>query len=66
MTGAEAQRWSWTQPICLRCWTEQTHRIPVQVIGAVREQCAYCGAKTRDGIYLRDDPATVRFPAVAS
>lgn len=56
---------SWTQPLCDRCWTDTHDRPPVRIAEEHRdtETCALCGEPTRDGIYVRMDPATVRFPA---
>jgi len=60
-------RLSWTQPICLPCWriyfphrTASAHAIKPKY--AVREKCAFCGAETHAGLYVRQDPKTVPFP----
>ena len=54
---------SWTQPICAACWTERNpDREPVRIKHATDETCCHCGAWTRDGIFVRVDPTTVRFP----
>ena len=56
--------WSWNQPICNLCWQEKNpERNPYRLKTALtkEETCAYCGNKTRSGIYVRDDPANVEF-----
>lgn len=55
---------SWNQPCCDDCWAiKMGARVPVRLVARQQEQCAFCGRVTRSGIYLRQDPATVRFPA---
>jgi hypothetical protein len=55
--------YSWTQPICQRCWALQNPgRVPVLTTIGDTETCAWCGSKTTTGIYVRVDPATVEFP----
>ena len=57
-------RLSWTQPICNECWYEQEpDRYPTRLKSPAKERCAFCGADTRSGIYVRRDPNTVPFPA---
>ena len=71
--------YSWNQPCCEKCWIEAypilsddganligVSRLPVMVIGEARqlEQCSYCGDLTFVGIYQRDDPKTVAYPAL--
>lgn len=39
-------------------------RIPARVVGEPTiERCSWCGAATFVGIYKREDPAKVRYPA---
>lgn len=72
-------RYSWTQPICEADWIAgnsvydgtrlDTIRVPVRVRTPegeppVIEKCAYCGAPTIVGIYVRADPTSVPYPAV--
>ena len=68
---------SWTQPKCERCWIEANStwescdghdllievRMPVRISVVEVEQCAFCGAATISGIYVRHDPADVPYPA---
>jgi hypothetical protein len=55
---------SWTQPICDTDWTlSHPDRFPVRVKDPEQEQCAYCGNTTDSGIYVRDDPTKVKYPA---
>ena len=58
---------SWNQPICEYDW-EKRHpdRTPVRVRDRKSEKCAYCGRETTSGIYVRDDPHNVKFPAMKS
>lgn len=71
-------RWSWTQACCEACWIsmEGDHdpetneliamRIPVINInkeGGLLDCCAWCGQPTFIGIYKREDPDNVPFPA---
>lgn len=56
---------SWTQPICAACYAKRAPgRAPVRVSEdyADAEVCCDCGQETHEGIYLRVDPATVKFP----
>lgn len=66
---------SWTHPQCEQCWIERntyldpqrgvTVRIPHRVLVDPKvEQCAWCGQETIAGIYVREDPANVEFPAM--
>lgn len=68
-------KYSWTQPICERCWvdkhavwekspdgTEVLIRMPVRANTHKVEQCAYCGQVTLFGVYVREDPKLVAFP----
>lgn len=56
---------NWTQPMCDPCWARRQPGIdPVRIKAqyAVEERCAFCGAHTRSGIYVRVDPRTVLYP----
>lgn len=57
-------RYSWTQPICEKDWNKRFPFNPAQLMSIEREVeiCAYCGEHTAEGIYIRDDPANVKFP----
>ena len=60
-------RFSWTQPCCETCWIERNPgRTPVVVVIAERdpETCVHCGEPTRDGIYVRIDPASAPHPTL--
>jgi hypothetical protein len=53
----------WTQPLCWACWERRNPgRKPAALVVADLEQCCDCGGLTQSGIYVRVDPATVRFP----
>lgn len=53
---------TWTQPLCLPCWTRTYgDREPCRVRD-VEERCCECGAPTLDGIWARRDPKAVAFP----
>jgi hypothetical protein len=56
---------SWTQPCCDPCWVEMNPdgRRAVRIKGAEEEQCAWCGGTTDSGIYVREDPKAVPYPA---
>lgn len=57
-------RQSWTQPICDPCWEKKKgNRVPIRTVSPPEERCAYCGAGTRSGIYVRANPSDVPFPA---
>lgn len=76
-----AERLSWTQPQCERCWIDGNGEWDLnadgygvwQVLIAVRQptiarnsgiqRCAFCGAMTIMGIFVRANPEQVRFPA---
>ena len=53
-----------TQPICYDCWqVRNPGRDPVTVNhGGDKDTCCDCGRKSVDGIYIRVDPKTVKFP----
>lgn len=54
---------SWTQPICHACWDiRNPNREPKRLLEPVRERCCVCGHFTRQGIYLRVNPASVPYP----
>ena len=70
---------SWTHPQCEQCWIEHNSyyepargvvvRVPHRMIDpdpdkAKVEQCAWCGNETVVGIYVREDPANVQYPAM--
>jgi hypothetical protein len=41
--------------ICAPCFAARNPgREPVRILPPDDEQCCYCGAPTRDGIYIRD------------
>jgi hypothetical protein len=64
-TDPDARRVSWSQGICTICWFNRyPGRTPVRVRmeHREREQCCDCGMPTIDGIYIREDPWTVRYP----
>lgn len=51
-------RFSWTQPCCVHCWDlRNPGRVPVRLRRARSETCVYCSQLTKDGIYIRVDPA---------
>jgi hypothetical protein len=55
----------WTQPICDSDWiNREGARRPIRLVPAVRveEHCCDCGEPTMSGIYIRVDPAIVRYP----
>ena len=64
---------SWTQPICERDWIAQhaswadgevvSIDRPHRLVDPEIERCAYCGEPTIFGVYVRDDPARVKYPA---
>jgi len=56
---------NWNQPICGNCWNARNPgRVPVQGwFDGIEERCAYCGHPTTAAIFVRDDPATVPYPA---
>lgn len=56
---------AWTQAVCHPDWNARhPDREPVRMKAefADEEVCCDCGEITRDGIYIRVDPATVKFP----
>ena len=51
----------WNHTICSTCWEKKNPgREAARVIDGVRELCCYCGESTTSGIFVRDDPATLR------
>lgn len=57
---------SWTQACCEDCWVvREGARRPHRLTGERfrNQQCCFCGRITHGGIFVRVDPATVRFPA---
>ena len=61
---------NWNQPICDGCWPlrllfrGEAWKPPVKVKDADWETCAYCGRRTASGIYVREHPDKVPYPAV--
>jgi hypothetical protein len=56
---------SWTQALCTACWlVRKPGMTPVRTKFREREQCCDCGMPTTDGIYIREDPWTVKYPRV--
>jgi hypothetical protein len=56
-------KFSWNQPICNEDWFRRDYdREPHRLSPAQLEVCAFCGAPTTSGIYVRIDPSTVPFP----
>jgi hypothetical protein len=54
---------NWTQPICADCWNlRNPDRHAFALTTAEPERCCHCGQVTLSGIYVRVDPATVKFP----
>lgn len=56
---------SWTQPVCMACFKFRSPgREPVCVKApyANKERCCNCGVETDEGIYIRIDPTTIRWP----
>jgi len=71
--------YSWSQPICEACWINQevnteidengdtylvSIRTPLMMKQTPVETCSWCGDATIVGIYKREDPSLVRFPAL--
>jgi hypothetical protein len=59
-------RYSWTQPVCVEDWHNMNgdrvpHRVIADVYPAVR--CCFCGKLTRSGIFVREDPRYLPYPA---
>jgi hypothetical protein len=75
-----AEKLSWDNPICERCWIEaegiwiadalsarealSSVRLPVRVKEPVIERCSWCGDPTIFGVYKRADPRALPFPAM--
>jgi hypothetical protein len=56
---APEQRFSWTQPLCTRCWPEfinEPGREPIGILAPPTGRCCHCGESTAAGIYVRVDP----------
>lgn len=54
---------TFTQPLCDDCWDEENPESLSPRRGqGDHELCCKCGMPTRAGIYIRRDPATVRYP----
>lgn len=53
----------WTHRLCVGCWEAgpgEDGRLPVTVRGIAPSPCCRCDAMaTGDGIYVRNDPATM-------
>jgi len=58
--------YSFTQPLCDRCWIEAhgITSVPVRMQRPEGEVCCNCGKGTRSGIYIRIDPQEARFPTL--
>lgn len=58
---------SWNQPACDSCYGAlYPGRRPARVADEHREwlRCAFCGARTGSGIFVRHDPRRVPYPAL--
>lgn len=67
---------SWTHPICTEDWVQLHHKVDDDGNLLIRtptkvkldefdpKMCAYCGRLTSAGIFVREDPAKVLFPAM--
>lgn len=64
MTTQEPIVAGWTQAICDPCFVDRYghSRVVSRTTEPEREQCCDCGVPTTSGIYIRDDPAQVRYP----
>lgn len=75
-TPSESTKLSWNCPCCEACWIEreavwdENHddvfvglRLPVRLLEPDLERCAFCGNPTFIGVYVRQDPTTVPYPA---
>lgn len=61
----DAPRFSWTQPLCNRCWDQANPgRPPARVTSAEPEVCVTCGGPTASGIYIRINPANAAHPTL--
>lgn len=59
----DGKPYSWTQPMCLRCWSEMyPGRQAATLKQPNTETCCRCGTDTIEGLYIRIDPAECRFP----
>uniref|UniRef100_A0A6H1ZC26 Uncharacterized protein n=1 Tax=viral metagenome TaxID=1070528 RepID=A0A6H1ZC26_9ZZZZ len=53
---------TWTHAICEGCWIIKCmYKEPVKLINRVAETCCFCGDSTVSGIYIREDPAKVKY-----
>lgn len=50
----------WTHSICGSCWLEREGERPAVRAQNADDVCCFCGTKTALGIYIRQDPATVK------
>lgn len=56
-----SDRSRWTHTMCDPCWAAQRgEATPVRMLAAPPERCCYCGALTISGIFIREDPTTLR------
>jgi hypothetical protein len=54
----------WTHPICWVCWERRAPgKSPLRLRNPPPEKCCICGEETKSGIFIREDPAKVKFPA---
>jgi len=50
----------WTHQICEACWQKrEPGRVPTKVIEAEPGHCCFCGERTMDGIWVREDPKKI-------
>lgn len=55
---------NWNQPKCDECFAvENPGRTPVRLKGPEPETCSTCGNTTFSGIYVRQHPDEVNYPA---
>lgn len=63
--STDEQHYSWTQPACLTCYAVRNPSLKPHLLREEHrqtERCCYCGTETCEGLYVREDPATVPYP----
>lgn len=51
----------WTHAVCDDCWDDKhPDRLSPRAGTGEIEHCCYCGRHTVSGIYLRDDPTSIK------
>jgi hypothetical protein len=50
----------WAHIICDDCWEARHKKVPFRAVDQKTWPCCFCGEPTQSGIFVREDPQTVK------